>query len=363
MSDSFAPKIVIVSRIIMNITYALEKDKIDSKNAARKKAKRNQENDARRKAGGFSETFVSKIITTIFKTFTAILKLLLMQADPVSYIKKSTGQAWSGKKVVAFKCAKTSVNEIKAACTAYSQQSGKNRTRFTVNDVILAALGGALSREAHERAQGLRTEQEKCLSNMANILSVPKNLLTAVWISLFPFSNMYKTPEEVPFTFGNSGLGTVYLTVPMCSSSVSSHAQNGNGHTYTNGLLHKYIKDGIKGVSTVHKRIDTLKGSPEPLVANVLLRLFGLLPPVLTRILWPHVAFKVSLSCSNVPGLQWPLYLHGTKCEIEEMFFFVPPQHTLSTMVCLCSYNNKVRKTLIRCARFYYMNKPTLTKF
>jgi hypothetical protein len=55
---------------------------------------------------------------------------------------------------------------------------------------------------------------------------------------------------------------------------------------------------------TINERAGALKGSPEPLLATGLIRALGLwlIPPVLTRFLWPLVAFKTSLSFSNLPG-------------------------------------------------------------
>ena len=63
--------------------------------------------------------------------------------------------------------------------------------------------------------------------------------------------------------------------------------------------------------------------SPEPYIGNALIALFGSLPRVLTRPIWKALAFKTTLSMSNMPGPQFPLAFLGSP--IDQIFFFVAP--------------------------------------
>ena len=63
--------------------------------------------------------------------------------------------------------------------------------------------------------------------------------------------------------------------------------------------------------------------SPEPYIGNALIALFGSLPRFLTRPIWKALAFKTTLSMSNMPGPQFPLAFLGSP--IDQIFFFVAP--------------------------------------
>lgn len=54
-------------------------------------------------------------------------------------------------------------------------------------------------------------------------------------------------------------------------------------------------------------RLDQLKGTPEPIVGHKLQSLVGHLPPAIALQIWNNVAFKTSLSCSNLAGPQRPM--------------------------------------------------------
>jgi hypothetical protein len=73
-------------------------------------------------------------------------------------------------------------------------------------------------------------------------------------------------------------------------------------------------------------------------------------PPPITRFIWPLLAFKTSLSFSNLPGPQWKFVLDTPPTKtgsnagvpIQSLFFFVPPQNTIGLMVTISSYDGRV---------------------
>lgn len=60
-------------------------------------------------------------------------------------------------------------------------------------------------------------------------------------------------------------------------------------------------------MALIKSRIDQLKNSPEALIGHLLQRVVGLLPPAVCLPIWNAVAFKTSISCSNLAGPQRPM--------------------------------------------------------
>lgn len=69
-----------------------------------------------------------------------------------------------------------------------------------MNDVLLAALAGALRRHVLEQGGG------------GGGVSAMKSV---VWVSLQPFRDLFRPASELPLTWGDSSLGCVYLTLPI----------------------------------------------------------------------------------------------------------------------------------------------------
>ena len=118
----------------------------------------------------------------------------------------------------------------------------------TVNDLLLAALTGALRRHV----VGKQFAQSGGASSAAAGQAV-------MWVSLAPFRDLFKSHTELPLTWGNGGLGAVYLKLPLDVSEPGPRLQE------------------------TCSRVRQLTQSPEPVLGNVLIGLFGCLPRVVAR--------------------------------------------------------------------------------
>ncbi len=90
-----------------------------------------------------------------------------------------------------------------------------------------------------------------------------------VWVSLRPMDLSVKTIEW------GCNLGVVYVTLPL------------------------NLEDPLARLQNINQQIERLKTSPEPLVSNWLMSLFGFLPPCIGRPLWNEAAYKVTVSGMN----------------------------------------------------------------
>lgn len=218
--------------------------------------------------------------------FYAFKKLLLQPTDPISILRPKLPIELETKRSVRWLEHPIELARVKAIA---------HETSTTVNDVLLSCLSGALRAWVMENA----SPEEPLLR------SPPQSV---IWVSRRPLDLDIKKIE-----WGND-LGAFYFTLPTNES------------------------DRLSRLSMINKQSTELKNSPEPIFANLLIRLFGLLPPVVGRFLWYLLAFKVTLSISNVPGPTCPLAFDG--CEIEQFQFFVGPQRTIGSFVCImrCVY-------------------------
>jgi len=185
--------------------------------------------------------------------------------------------------------ASTTVAQIKA----FAKPLG-----LTVNDVLLGALGQALQRVVQRRREG-RT--------FAN----PK---TTVWVALRPVPDAYK--KEVPLVFSNGNLGACYMDLPV-----------GEANT----------RDSCVAVQS---RVQKLKGTLEPLIGAYLLRVFGLLPPVLSALLLPVCAYNSTVSASSLPGPAFDFTLAGARARAA--FFFVPCAGKFGVFVTIATVQGRV---------------------
>jgi len=169
----------------------------------------------------------------------------------------------------------------------------KNTLGGTVNDVVLAAVAGALRRWL--RTRGVRTE----------------------------------------------GLELRAL-VPVSVRSQSEQYQLGNRVAAMRGPLPVYAADPVERLRIVREAMQGLKQSKQALGAEVIANMQNFAPPTLlaqaSRLNFSTRLFN--LIVTNVPGPQFPLYLLGR--ELEEMvpIAFLPKDHTLA--IAIMSYNGRI---------------------
>ena len=275
------------------------------------------------------------------KLVAAVGKMLLLQDDPPSALKMKTGLKLADRKNVAYRTMPMTVDQVKAAAKAHAARAGVDDrvavgSSYTINEVLLAAVAGALrsSLEAKAEAEaaaegksGKRDDADKAAGIKGLLGHDP---LTVMWASLAGSLNQAAkfAARRDAARWGNSSLAAVYTKLPVADAG---------------GPLAR--------LAAVQERTRKLVGSPEPLVANGLMKIFGWLPAAITRVVWPLVAYKTTLSLSNVPGPQWELQWlpdqgekegAGNGWPMEEIGFIVPPQHTLGLFMCVFSYNGKL---------------------
>merc|ERR1711920_185607 len=122
--------------------------------------------------------------------------------------------------------------------------------------------------------------------------------------------------DELPLKWGNRTLGAVYIPLPMGELGSKETLEAMRAHTN-------------------HPSLPIEAGT-----ASMLMDLIGWFPPAVMRPLWPALAFKSTISMSNVPGPQFPLEWCGMP--IRTMMFFVPPTGTLSVFVTMATYNGEL---------------------
>lgn len=162
----------------------------------------------------------------------------------------------------------------------------------TVNDVLMAALSGALRRYFLEHG--------------ANA----KPFRAIVPINLRPSS------RPIDEEHGN-WFGLLFVDLPILEP------------------------DREKRLSDLRYSMMRIKKSEEPLVSLVLLNVLGALPAALEHAVNAFFTRKASIVVTNVPGPRQPLYLAG-QC-VRDLMFWVPHPSGLSCGVSILSYAGNVR--------------------
>ena len=164
-------------------------------------------------------------------------------------------------------------------------------TGSTVNDVLVAAITGALRRyliDRHTLVDELR--------------------------AMVPF-NLRPLDQPLPRELGNR-FGLVYLQLPV----------------------------GIRGrrqrLDEIHRRMDSIKNSPEGAMSYGILGLIGLTPPQVERRLVNMFASKSTLVLTNVPGPRQPVYFAGTR--VAGVIPWVPAGGSIGLGVSIFSYDGRV---------------------
>lgn len=175
------------------------------------------------------------------------------------------------------------LDEVKAVSRAFG---------CTVNDVLIAAVTGALRRYliAHGDAPGKLQDIRA---------TVPVNL----------------RPLEHAPELGNH-FGLVFLSLPLASE---------------NPLERLYL---------VNSRMEELKTSKQAAVTFGFLSALGMGPSALQKPVLDLLSNKASTVLTNVPGPQHPLWLAGAR--MKEMMFWVPQNGKIGLGISILSYNGQV---------------------
>jgi diacylglycerol O-acyltransferase len=161
----------------------------------------------------------------------------------------------------------------------------------TINDVLLAALTGALRRYLEGRGEPV------------------ENLRAFIPVNLRPLD------APIPRELGNR-FGVVFLDLPVGEAEPRRRLQ------------------------TLKQRMDAIKRSPEAALTFALLRLAGLAPLAVQRAMVDVLAARGTLIVTNVPGPRHPVYLAGTK--LAGLMFWVPQTGKLGLGVSIFSYAGQV---------------------
>ena len=166
----------------------------------------------------------------------------------------------------------------------------KNSLGGTVNDVVLTVVAGALRRWLQSR--GVRTE----------------------------------------------GLELRAL-VPVSIRSEDEQGALGNRIAAMRGPLPVYVDDPVERLRIVSEAMTGLKESKQALGAEVIAGLSGFAPPTIlaqaSRLNFSTRLFN--LIVTNVPGPQFPLYMHGRELQELVPLAFLPEEHAVA--IAIMSYN------------------------
>ena len=161
----------------------------------------------------------------------------------------------------------------------------------TVNDVLLAAVSGALHR--YMEAQGAPADGV--------------DIRAMVPVSL-------RRPSEMG-TLGNR-FGLVILSLPVGS------------------------RDPLERLVVLKKRMDDIKSTPEAAVAFGILNTIGLTPHDIEKVIVDIFASKVTGVMTNVPGPKESRYLAGSR--LSGLMFWVPAAANLGLGISILSYAGAV---------------------
>ena len=162
----------------------------------------------------------------------------------------------------------------------------------TINDVLLSAMTGGLRRyldRKGKKAHGL-------------------NFRAAMPVNLRPLDDMAD--------LGNQ-FGLVFLSLPVG------------------------IDDPVERLDELRRRSVALKRSAEPVVVYGILKLLGIVPLAVQRLVVKIFAAKTTAVMTNVPGPREELYLAGKP--IGEIFFWVPQSGRVGLGISIFSYAGHVR--------------------
>jgi WS/DGAT/MGAT family acyltransferase len=133
--------------------------------------------------------------------------------------------------------------------------------------------------------------------------------------------------------------------VPVNLRPPRDDGELGNRFGLVTLLLPVGIANPLARLYEVHRRMEALKTSYQPLVAFGLLALAGLLPRVAQQEMLDLLASKATAVMTNVPGPQQPLFLAGAR--LAQIMFWVPQSGDIGMGVSILSYAGGVQFGLI----------------
>jgi WS/DGAT/MGAT family acyltransferase len=128
--------------------------------------------------------------------------------------------------------------------------------------------------------------------------------------------------------------------VPVNIRPPSDTIELGNRFALVNLSLPIGLEDSLDRLFEVKRRMDHIKQSPEPIITYQLLNTLGLTPGDLASQLINFFATKASLVLTNVPGPQQPLYIAGSK--LKEQVFWVPQSASIGMGISIFSYAGEI---------------------
>src|SRR6185295_6156630 len=101
------------------------------------------------------------------------------------------------------------------------------------------------------------------------------------------------------------------------------------------------IADPVARLAELKRLSKKLRVSAEPVVVFAILRLLGLVPRFVQKLIVSIFATKTTAVMTNVPGPRETLYLAGVP--ITDVFFWVPQSGRVGLGISICSYDGRVR--------------------
>jgi WS/DGAT/MGAT family acyltransferase len=224
-----------------------------------------------------SPSHAARLAGAIGRDGATVLRLLLTPADAATAIKGDPGVsrrvAWTHQ---------LSLSEIKRVAHAHNA---------TVNDVLLAAVSGALRHYLQDRGSPVTEIQ-----------------------AMVPF-NLRPLDQPVPRELGNK-FGLVFLPLPVGTSG------------------------SYRRLREVHHRMDEIKQHRDGPVSYELLSLTGLTPEPLERRIIDVFTAKGTAVMTNVPGPREPVYMAGTP--VRAVLVWAPTSGHIGMSVSIFSYCGEV---------------------
>jgi diacylglycerol O-acyltransferase / wax synthase len=129
--------------------------------------------------------------------------------------------------------------------------------------------------------------------------------------------------------------------VPVSIRGEDEHDSLGNRIAAMRGPLPVYVDEPVERLRIVSEAMTGLKESKQALGAEVIAGLTGFAPPTIlaqaSRLNFSTRLFNVIVT--NVPGPQFPLYLHGRELQELVPLAFLPDDHALA--IAIMSYNGR----------------------
>ncbi len=105
------------------------------------------------------------------------------------------------------------------------------------------------------------------------------------------------------------------------------------------------LENPLARLYEIHRRMNALKSSYEPLVTFGLLEALGYAPKMVQDEVFDLLLSRATAVMTNLPGPQGPLYLGGSR--IEQIIYWVPQAGGIGMGVSIISYNGQVQFGLI----------------